>query len=159
MIKNVRVTVMGPIPIVTSVGSLTHGTHGPMLLDEKDLFKCIASGATVNEVITPGVQIRLDFNNYQTDNAIFKGKAPSIPKPVDASSINNGPIIKNNPVRLDRSLPMVDALNSISDEIVTSGYIEPVEEAAEEEVDTKPLNNESPKHWQAPPKEKRNRKH
>lgn len=154
MVKNVRVTVTGPMPINISTGALIRGTHGPMAMGEKDLFKCIAAGAIVNEVIKTGLEMRLDFTNYQTNNLLSPVKRPT-PKPVDNSYINNGPAVKVAPVTLDRSLHMAEEVRS-NDDTETSNVVEevPVDNTAMVVVD-----NESPKHWQAPPKEKRNKKH
>lgn len=154
MVKNVRVTVTGPIPINVSTGALTHGTHGPMPMGEKDLFKCIAAGAVVNEVVTPDLQIRLDFTNYQTNNVVSSVKRRDpIPNTVDAASINNGPYVKNVPITLDMTMPMAESKEAVVEEEAEE------DTNVEEAIDVASLDNESPKHWQAPPKEKRNRKH
>lgn len=155
MVKNVRVTVTGPMPINISTGALIRGTHGPMAMGEKDLFKCIAAGAIVNEVIKTGLEIRLDFTNYQTNNLLSPVKRPT-PKPVDNSYINNGPAVKVAPVTLDRSLLMAEKVSS-NDDTETSDVAE--EAPVDNNTTVMIVDNESPKHWQAPPKEKRNKKH
>lgn len=154
MDKYVRVTVTGPIPIIISTGSLTHGTHGPMMMNENDLFRCIAGGAMVCEVVAPMVQVPLTFANYQSDNSIGKA-APPVPDTVDNSSINNGPVVKSIPVTIDRSLPVAE---SVEEEVVMIEEIQPVEPEEEKPVEATPIENESPRHWQAPPKEKRNKR-
>lgn len=61
--KTVLVEVRG-LPIVLSDNVKAFGVHGPLSMDEKDIFTCIAKGAYVWEIKPDGRKIKLDFTNY-----------------------------------------------------------------------------------------------
>lgn len=64
MTKKVKVTVSG-LPIVSTSVPLLVGTHGPFVLDEKDIFKCIIAGAKVVELFDNGFEKVLTLSNYK----------------------------------------------------------------------------------------------
>lgn len=67
IIKTVIVEVRG-LPIVLSDNIKAFGVHGPVAMDEKDIFTCIAKGAYVWEVKPDGSKVKLDFTNYNKED-------------------------------------------------------------------------------------------
>ena len=80
MEKLVKVYVTGR-PVVLSDSIKVFGFHGPIKMNTKDIFTCLASGAKVVELATNGEEITLNFHNYDKKNYISLVQ-PTVTKPV-----------------------------------------------------------------------------
>lgn len=77
MIKKVKIYVSG-MPITLSDSIKAIGFHGPMDMSTEDIFRCLAAGAIVKEVLKGGKEIKLTFSNFDKINTpIIAAKATS----------------------------------------------------------------------------------
>lgn len=67
MKKLVKLYVSG-MPINLSDSIKAFGFHGPLELDTKDIFRCLAKGAIVREILNNGKELPLTLSNYNKDN-------------------------------------------------------------------------------------------
>lgn len=64
---NKIVNMVANIP-VRSVKPMRYGSYVKDEMSVEDIFKCICGRAIVDEVLKDGTLVRLDLNNYNTDN-------------------------------------------------------------------------------------------
>lgn len=132
MEKSVKITVTGR-PIVNASVPFIVGTHGPLVLDCNDIFKCIVSGGKVVELTKYG-EVVLDLSNYDKENV-----------PLTAAPIKEE--IKSTPVI---PAPVVEEPKVVVEPVVDEAPLTDVVDQAVEETKTpnqwippqKPTNNQ-----------------
>lgn len=140
MTKKVKITVTG-LPITTISSPLTMGTHGPVVLDTKDIFKCIVAGAKVVEVFDGYGEVVLTLSNYNSDNTPYI-KAAVVKATIDEMEDSEDDVqeqqsVSEEPVITEEdSVSAEDSTDDTSEEVVT-------EESQVEEP-------KSPEHWMPP---------
>lgn len=148
--KKVKVTVTG-MPITSVSAPLTMGTHGPMMMEIKNIFKCIVSGAKVVEVLENGVELPLTLANYDSDNSVPKPVAPV--EEVQVEPVDEVNVVESVEVQENISADVVEepavvdeaAMEAITD--VIPAHLQKIEAAITEE------KSESPEHWLPPQRE------
>lgn len=148
--KKVKVTVSG-MPITSISAPLTMGTHGPMMMDIKNIFKCVVSGAKVVEVLENGTEVVLTLANYDSDNSVPKAVAPteSLPKvaPVEEAAEEVEEVQEESTDEV--ADPVEPAVVQEEPPVVEATVEEPV---VTEEV-TAAEEPQSPEHWLPPQRE------
>lgn len=105
--RYVKVVVTGkPVNVGNSVK--TFGTHGPMWLDVKDIFVCLANGAAVYDVSSKK-EVRLNFTNYSDINtdeeSVLQQKQSTPTQKTGNFRPTTDPVLRESDIK-DPSLPV-----------------------------------------------------
>lgn len=141
--KKVKVTVTG-MPLVSTSVPLLVGTHGPFVLEEKDIFKCILGGAKVVEIFNNGFEKVLTLSNYNDapETRYFSEDKPEKVHLEPSKEELKGVFEETAKEVAVEVTPEIE-VESAKEESVGEATSEVVEEAQVEEV-------KSPEHWMPP---------
>lgn len=162
MQKNVKITITSMMPVTCTGMPLTRGTHGPMMLDTKDIFKLLINGASVKELIAGGEQILTlaNFNTQFTSADIPNGLVDKedIPQAV-ISETPKFSISHENKYLTTEDAPVVEqeltyVEESVGDDDISTGSPSESPQTNEEEPAKENVPNKSvaPSQWIAPKK-------
>lgn len=141
MTKKVKITVTG-LPITTISSPLTMGTHGPVILDTNDIFKCIVAGAKVVEVFDGYGEVVLTLSNYNSDNIPYI-KAAVVKSTIDEIKASTDYVDEPQPVPDEPIVTTEEAVVGAEDTTDDTSDETPTEESQVEEP-------KSPEHWMPP---------
>lgn len=140
--KRIKILTRGAI---TAIGCIYGPILTPYYEKESIIFKLVAAGVHVVEVLDDGSEIKLGVDNYKANNNIQKKKAAKSVAP-KAEDVNTTPVVESTQKEPENSQSNIEFVEPVKEavepeEVQQTTEAETVEETVEETEETAADNN------------------
>lgn len=134
-----RVNVKAIVPVYTAFTLPFIGEKKDVEVTEDQIYRCLVSGARVEEILPDGQTIKLDFTNYNKVNSLSPIKVEEVAQDV---VVNTNDTTESEEVKDESTNDVLDSDKATEEKIETEEVTqEPVKEEVTLKVEPAGLNN------------------